>query len=140
MNMRLIGFNFNKILAERIESIKEPPKVSNSIDIREIKELKSEILKSKEVLLSVKFNYKIEYNPQIAKLEFEGELILSLDSKEEIERVLKEWKNKKLNEEFQIKLFNLILIKSNIKAVSLEEELNLPLHFQMPMLKKGKKE
>ena len=42
---------------------------------------------------------------------------------------------KNLPEEFRLSVFNLILKKSSLKALQLEEELNIPLHIAMPFLK-----
>jgi len=36
-------------------------------------------------------------------------------------------------------LFNIILKKSTLKALQIEEELNIPLHMQLPSLKKQEK-
>ncbi|GAG20549.1 unnamed protein product, partial [marine sediment metagenome] len=50
--------------------------------------------------------------------------------------ILKEWNDKKMSEDFRITLFNIILRKSNLKAIQLEDEMNLPIHIQLPSLKK----
>ena len=44
-----------------------------------------------------------------------------------------------MTEEFRILLFNIILRKANIKALELEEQMNLTLHIPLPTLKKQKK-
>ena len=48
-------------------------------------------------------------------------------------------KDKKMPENFRMTLFNLILRKSSLKALQLEEEMNLPTHIQLPTLKIGDK-
>ena len=50
--------------------------------------------------------------------------------------VLKGWKDKENLEEFRMFMFNVILRKSNIKALELEDELNLPPHIPLPSLNK----
>ena len=62
-------------------------------------------------------------------------IIFSLDPKD-AKQVLKEWESKKINEKFKMDLFSVILRKSNIKSLELEEELNLPLHIPLFSLKK----
>ena len=42
--------------------------------------------------------------------------------------------------ELRMNLFNLILRKSNIKALELEDEMNLPLHIPFPPLRMDKKQ
>lgn len=132
--MKLIGFNFTKISIERINQIKEPPKINTSINIPQIKEIESELFKSKETPLEINFTYNIDYNPDIAKISFEGNLIILTNSKDSKE-LIKDWKSKKISNEFRTTIFNIILKKANIKAIQLEEELNLPTHFQLPSLK-----
>ena len=134
--MKLMGFNFTKISAEKIKGSSEGIKLNTNINISEIKEIKDNPFKSKESIVSVNFNYIIDYKPDFAKLEFNGTLVLSLENKESKE-VLKQWKEKKMPDDFKLSLFNLILRKSNTKAIQLEEELNIPLHFPLPKLGKN---
>ena len=133
-----MGFNLTKILAEKNKEINKDLKIETKIDLQEIKEAKSDFIKNKEVLIGIKFNYSINYSPDIANLIFEGNILLVLDSKEAKE-ILKSWKEKKIPEEFRVNMFNIILMKSNVKALSMENELNLPLHFKLPTISLGEK-
>jgi len=132
--MKLIGFNFTKINAEKLNNLTQAPKVSNSIDISEIKEVKSKLFDSKENPIEISFVYEIKYEPAFATLSFSGNLIFLLESKESKD-LIKKWKNKELSNDFKSSIFNIILKKTNIKAAQLEDELNLPIHFQMPSIK-----
>ncbi len=132
--MKLFGFNFTKIQIEKFKERVEGLKINTKIDISDIKEAKAGILKTKEELLTVKFVYGLDYEPEMAKVELEGNLIVSLESKR-VKEILKEWKKKKMPEDFRTTLFNVILRKSGLKALQLEEEMNLPIHMQMPTLK-----
>lgn len=137
--MKLLGFNYTKISIEKLSEKTENLKISTNIDISEISEVKNSMLKSKETVLSVKFTYDVNYNPDYAKVSLGGNFLLSLEPKT-AKNVLKEWENKKMPEEFKVPLFNLILKKANIKALELEDELNLPLHMPMPKVgKQGQK-
>jgi len=131
--MKLAGFNFTKIDAEKKKDSYKDLKVETKIDILEIKEVNSDLIKSKEDFLGVKFIYTINYDPSIANIEFNGNILLALDPKKAKE-ILKEWKKKKFSQEFQLTVFNLILKKSSIRALQLEEELNLPSHFRLPYI------
>jgi len=135
--MKVLGFNFNKMSAERFpqKSSEGALKLGTDIVILEINPVNSDLFNTKDEFLGVKFSYTINYNPDYAKIEFLGEIVISLDSKEAKE-VLKEWKNKKLLEDFKIFVFNIILKKSNLKALELEDEMNLPLHLPLPSVKK----
>jgi len=136
--MKFIGFNFNKINIEKNSTNFEDLKIKTNIDVSEIKDVKSNFLKSNEELINIQFTYNIDYNPKIAKIELSGNVILA-DKPKVIKDILKRWEDKKMEEEFKINLFNIILRKSNLKAMQLEDEMNLPLHISLPFLKKEKK-
>ncbi len=133
--MRIIGFNFNKINIEKFSDKIEKLKINTNINISEIKEMELDLFKTKEQFIRVKFTYNIDYEPKIAKIELVGNIVFGAESKI-AKDVLKQWEGKKIPEDFKIILFNVILRKSNLKALQLEEELNLPLHVSLPSLKK----
>jgi len=137
--MRPVGFNFDKINVEKLSDKAENIKINTKIDISEIKEIKSTFLKTKEDIVKVKFVYGINYDPEFAKIELEGNVLFSLESKK-AKDLINQWKEKKISEDFKIILFNFILRKSNLKALQLEDEMNLPLHIPMPSLKKQESE
>jgi len=133
--MRIIGFNFDKISGEKLSDKFENIKINTKIDISEIDPIKTDFLKGKEELIRVKFSYNINYDPDFAKIELIGNIILSIEPKI-VKDILKQWKDKKMSEDFRIPLFNIILRKSNLRALQLEDELNLPIHIPFPSLKK----
>jgi len=135
--MKLLGFSFKKISTEKLNEKQDLKdiKINTHMNIQDIIELDSSLFKLKDSVVNVSFSYVVEYAPNFAKLEFAGNLVLSLDSKLAKE-TLKGWKDKKLSEEFQLPVLNLIIRKVNVKALALEDEFNLPLHMPMPSLKK----
>ena len=133
--MRLIGFNFTKLGIEKLSDTVENLKFNSKIDIISIDSLKSDIIKVKDEALKVDFVYSVLYEPNFAKVELAGSMVLSVEPKIARE-VLKGWKNKEITEEFRIFMFNIILRKSNIKALEMEEDLGLPSHIPMPSLSK----
>ncbi len=136
--MKLVGFNFTKIAVEKTSDSYKNLKLDTKIDISTIDSIDSPFFKGEEDLIKVKFVYTIEYQPNIAKIELGGDLLLGV--KKTISKgVIEGWKNKKLPEEFRILIFNLILKKANVKALELEEQIGLPLHIPMPSLKKPEK-
>jgi hypothetical protein len=133
--MRLVGFNFTKVSIEKFKDIAEDLKFNTKIDISSIEPLKSDLIKVKDEPLKIDFIYSVLYEPGYAKLELAGTMILSVESR--IARdILKGWKDKEMSEEFRIFMFNIILRKANIKALTLEDELNLPPHIPLPSLNK----
>lgn len=133
--MRLIGFNFTKINMEKFSDRGKNLKISTKIDIPEIKTIKPDFFKIKEEIIQIKFSYNINYNPDIAKIELAGDLLLAVEPKA-AKDILKQWKDKEMSEDFRIDLFNIILRKSSLKALQLEDEMNLPAHISLPFLKK----
>jgi len=140
--MRVIGFNFTKISIEKLKEsteLSEQLKVNTQIDVPELTEVKTHVLKTKEELVGAKFMYGVNYEPGFAKVKLEGRILIAVEPKLAKE-IFKQWKKKKMPEDFRLLLFNVILKKSSLKALYLEEELNLPLHMPMPSFKKEKKE
>ena len=139
--MRIIGFNFTKISIEKLKEpseLKEQLKINTQIDVPELTEVKSHLLKTKEEIIGAKFMYGVNYDPGFAKIELEGRILVAVEPKVAKE-IFKQWKKKKMPEDFRLLLFNVVLKKSSLKALYLEEELNLPLHMPMPSFKKEQK-
>jgi hypothetical protein len=132
--MKILGINFTKINAEKTSSKIKDVKVNTNIDISKISEVKSNFLNSDEKILGINFTNIINYDPNFAKIELKGNILISVDS-DLFEKVLKQWKDKKIPEDFRVTLFNLILKKSSLKALQLEEELNIPFHIPLPSIK-----
>jgi len=135
--MKIIGFNFNKVYIERFSDDLKGLKTNTNIDVKNIKQLKQELFHTKEEVLEIKFGYDVDYSPDIAKISLFGNIILLVDSKT-AKQFIKEWKNKKVPEKYKLTIFNVIIKKSNLKAIQLEDEMNLPLHLSLPSLKEVK--
>ncbi len=133
--MKAIGFNFNKISAEKLESKGKDLKINTEMDVSNIKKLDTDLFKGKDEVLEVRFVYNVDYKPDFAKIKIEGAIIFQTEQKK-AKQILKDWKKKKLSEEFRLSVFNIILKKSSLKALELEDELNLPFHIPMPSFKK----
>lgn len=129
--MRIIGFNLTKILIERKEDIQGQLKVNQNIDIKDVKKEKISI--SETEAIKIYFNFKIDYSEDSANLNFEGN-ILALPDKEEMNKIIESWEDKKLPEGIRIGLFNFLMNKCNIKALNLEDDMGLPYHIPMPKI------
>lgn len=129
--MKIIGFNFTKVSIEKKEKQEGKLEVKQNINIEDI--IKDKINISDEEVLKVSFGFNVDYSPNFANLELKG-VILLIPGKEDSKKILKEWKDKKMEGNFKIQLFNFIIHKCNLKALTLEDELGLPLHVPMPRL------
>jgi hypothetical protein len=134
--MNLMGFNFSRISVEKTNKKSEDMKISANVKLEDIKEVKANSLKTKESILGVLFSYTVKYG-EVANIDLAGSIVLSIDQKLS-KKVLKEWKEKKIADEFRIPVLNLVLAKSNVKALQLEEEMNLPYHLPMPRVSADK--
>ncbi len=136
LNISILGFNLTKISGWKNPEFKGKIEISTSINISSIDKKEFPLLNDE--VLKVVFSFKIIYK-ELGEISLEGELLLRTDKKI-FKDVLKEWKEKKVNTEFQTLVLNLIIQRCSIRAIELEEELNLPIHINLPTLKLEKKE
>jgi len=129
--MKILGFQYKKMNSEKNTSDLEGVKIETSLNIDSILENPSKNVPKGEVFLDISFNSIINYSKEIAKIEIGGLLIISVESSVGKE-ILKKWKKKEIDEEIRANIFNIIITKTNIKALEIEDTLNLPPHFRMP--------
>jgi len=129
--MKIISFSIRKLLAEVKDSKRTNLEITSNLNLEDITESKIELTKQQSIIIS--FNFYVNYNPNVARIELKGNLIL-LDDENKMEEIMKSWKEKKLLEEIKLPILNYILEKCNIKALELEEKFGLPLHIPLPKL------
>src|SRR3989339_644901 len=112
--MKLIGFNFSKISINKESDNFKGLKINTNINIQEIKEIKTNILKGKEEILGVKFNYLLNYEPNIAIIEFEGNILIETDV-ESMKDIIRKWGTKKISEDFKICVYFLNIFINNYR-------------------------
>jgi hypothetical protein len=134
--IKLVGFRYVKINVERNDDSKGELKITPNIHINSIEKFKVE--SSKQELLQINFKFIVDYD-SLGKIELEGKMFLGVDVKT-MKDILEGWKNKKIDEQSNLVILNTIIQKASIKALELEEEMNLPPHVQLPRLHLGKKE
>ena len=132
--MPIVGFNLTNIQAEKKNQINEDTKISINSKLG-ITDLKKEDLptgKTKTKGLKFDFEFSLEYQPNIAKIIING-FIYFMDDSANIEELVKNWqKNKKLPVEIQQQILSMVILKTTIKALSLEQEINVPPHIPFP--------
>jgi len=137
--MQLLGFNFEKITANKEKEFSRKSEINTNIEFTEMEEQDSKLISTKKVI-KVSFLFEVKYKNKEKKkknieanLEFQGNLILSAEKKESKE-IIKHWKNKEVPNSFKIPLFNVILQRCNVKALQLEDDLNIPPHVPFPKI------
>jgi len=133
--MKVIGFGLEKIQAEKNNFSFEKLNINTNIQIKNITEEKIEFLKD---LIPLKFSFEfiIMYEPSIANIKIEGYVIVSV-TKQQAKDIIKKWDKKNLDEELKIDIFNFIISKTSLKALQIEEDLDLPYHLPFPRIKKS---
>ncbi len=129
--MKIVGFNLNKVSIDKKEEPKAKLEIKYNIHIDDIQ--KEEVKASEKNYLRFSFTFSIDYLPNIANIEMKG-TIVTVDVADESKEILKDWKKKKFEGAAKVGLFNLIMHKCNLKALQLEDEMNLPLHVPLPKL------
>ena len=140
--MQLIGFNLKKILAQKALEFKRGP-INTNIEFSDVKEEEVPLLKDSNAV-KISFIFSISYahpeKTQDASLEnlgevsFEGEMMFSV-TKDEFKEITKSWKKKQIPDQFRVPLINFILTKCSTKALSLEDDLNIPFHIPFPQVR-----
>ncbi len=129
----IINFRLDKISIQKKNKPSGPVEAKNNLKVVEMTEESISAL-TKEKALNLKFTFTVNYEPNIANLEIEGSVTYMNDQKT-VKEIFENWKkNKKIDQEVATPIFNHILSKCNIKALKLEEDVELPFHIPIPRL------
>jgi len=132
--MAIIGSSFTKINVEKKAPVKGKININNNASIKSVEEYP---LPTKTNQKGLKFTYGFvsKYEPKIAEINIEGNVILLVDAKKG-EEVLSSWKkDKKIPKEIMASILNTALTKSNIQALILSQEVGLPSPIPLPKVK-----
>jgi len=133
--MPIIGFSINSIEAKKRRVLPTGVKVTTTPKITSVKEKKVEIVKEEKVL-AVGFEFTIQYDPNVGKLKFVGEILYT---DENVKEVLNHWKKrKKLPVDVDIAVKNFLIRKCLTVGVYLAENLQLPPPVILPVIRKRK--
>jgi len=128
--MAMVGFSFTKINAERKVGTGQGVNIESNAGIVDLTELP--VIDPKKTVLKFEFIFTVKYEPNAGKIELNGEVVEIYD-KEFGSKVLEHWsKEKKLHPEVMQGVFNAVLSKSNIEAITISRDIGLPSPIQMP--------
>ena len=132
--MTIVGFNFNKINAEKKKPIKGKVDIKSNVLITGVKESKLPV-DGKRKPLNFEFEFTVVYEPGFGSIKLHGEILFLLDNKV-ADDTLKVWKkDKKVKGDFLSGIMNHILAKSNIQAVVVSRDVGLPAPLPLPKVK-----
>ncbi len=133
--MKLLAFNITKFGGERKLDFDGELDIKQNINIKSFEKFKPE--GSKQESLKAEFQFGIIYEG-LGSVDIEGAVFIGADSKL-IKETIKEFEDKNLTSPMQVAIMNVIMQKSSIKALQIEEELGLPPHIRLPSLKPQQK-
>jgi hypothetical protein len=130
--MTIVGFNFTKINAEK-RNAGGKINISSNVTIKTVEESKLNFGNKTQTPLVFNFEFVCKYEPDVGHIMLEGEVI-SLENEKSAKEVVKLWKKdkKKVAPEIMQPVFNTILSRSNIEAVILSRDMNLPSPIPLP--------
>jgi len=132
--MPIVGFNFDKVAAERIAKTIDKVEIRHKVRIKDLAQEELPIKKAEETL-KFYFEYKADYEPKLGNILLEGHLFY-VDDPKKIKEIFNNWKKeKKIAQPLMQQLMNTILIKCGIKALNLSQEINMPPHIPLPTLR-----
>lgn len=132
--LKLIDIIFLRISAEKLKELaglEGKANIKADVKIKEVEKRDIERQKDKKIL-EIFFIFDVNYEPGVARITIEGKVIAGAD-KNEAEEVIKEWKKSKAIKD--VRVYNIILHKCNLRALQLEDELKLPSHIPLPIIK-----
>lgn len=130
--MPVVGFGFTKLSVERKNKITGQVNIKNNTAITSVEKDEISLGTQNQPVLKFGFNFGLKYEPEMANIVLEGEVIWA-DKPDKIESTLKEWeKEKKVGPTIMTPVLNTVLQKCNIQALILSKDLNLPAPIQLP--------
>ncbi len=129
--MGIIGSQIDEINAVRKNLGTKKITISKNVEIEEIKKKKAVLFDKEEEILEISFIFKIEYNKK-SHIIIKGTIFYD-GKKKELEKIEKNWKDKKkVNGEEILPIMNSALSLGYKTAFEVSERLRLPTPMQMP--------
>ena len=129
--MAIVGFTFTKFGVEKKPLISKEVKIANDLQLGKVEFVK----RAEQGGEVVKFNftYKVSYG-DIGNIDLEGYLLYA-DAVDKLRKLVDAWEKEKMVPVILLQqVLNAILLKCNIKALELAQEVGLPPHFELPKL------
>ncbi|MEK6845890.1 MAG: hypothetical protein AABY26_03970 [Nanoarchaeota archaeon] len=134
--MTIVKINIHKVIAERnLNSKGGQIQINNNVSLINIEDLAFEIEGRKG--LKFTFSFICNYEPDLGKIEVEGQ-VLFVESSAKINEIKTGWeKEKRIPMDIMEQVVNAALHKGNIQAIKISEEVSLPSPLPLPKVKAG---
>jgi len=134
--MVVIGFNFTKLLGEKTAPTKGKINIRNNVVVTDVEESSLALEKNKKAL-NVLFRFNSTYDPEIAQIIIEGNVLFMEDDKK-TDALFAEWKkDRRMSRDVMTEIINTILARCNIQALIMSRDLNLPTPIPLPKITSG---
>jgi hypothetical protein len=127
-DINLIGESLISASVKKTGPLTKETMIKPDIQIKSLNKEKVPSLKTD--VLKLDYEFKVDYSGT-GKVFLKGSLIFNAEPKK-LKEIIKSWESKKLDEEFQVYVINLIIRKCSIKALQLEDQVGLIPHIQLP--------
>lgn len=128
--MSIIAFNFTKIAGEKKPGTTGKTEVNHSTKIISI----TEVPVGKQPALKFDCSHVITYMPGESKLEIHSEIIVLLEAAK-VKSIISDFSKKKTFDPVIMEaIYNTVLGRSNVEALILSKDLNLPAPMRLPRL------
>ena len=129
--MTIVKINLHKVTAERnLDSKGGQVRINNNVSIKEVEDMSFAIEGKKGLKFTFAFN--CQYQPDLGKIDVEGQ-VLFVDEEKRVSEVKKNWeKNKQIPMDILQQIINASLHKGNIQAIKISEDVSLPSPLPMP--------
>lgn len=133
--MAVISFSFTSIKAEHTKAEGGKIKVSNNVQITSVEPSDINFADTTKSGVKFEFEYKSSFEPKLGKIELKGNLIFLHDA-DKVKSVLEVWKkDKKVIPDVASEVINNVLNRSNVQALIMARDVNLPSPVPMPKMR-----
>jgi len=134
--MTIVKINIHKVHATRnLDAKGGQIKINNNVSVTNVEDLAFAVEGKKGLKFTFAFN--CAYEPNLGKIDVEGQ-VLFVDEGKKVEEVKKSWeKNKTVPVEIMEQIVNAALHKGNIQAIKISEDVSLPSPLPLPKVKTG---
>lgn len=131
--MPITGFSFTKFGVEKKPLLSKQVSVTNDLTLGKVEFFEKNELNRSDIV-RFNFNFDVKYG-DIGDINLKGYVMWS-DTLEKMKEVVSTWeKDKAVPAVLLQQILNAALVKCNVKALELAQDVGLPPHFDLPKLK-----
>ena len=137
--MTIVKINLHRVVAERnLNSKVGQVQINNNVTLKNVEDMSFAADGKKG--LKFTFAFYCSYEPDLGKIEVEGQ-VLFVDEAKKVDEVKKSWdKDKRVPMNIMEQIINAALHKGNIQAIKISEEVSLPSPLPLPKVRPAPQE